>query len=197
MSAAASANRRYRPPQRLAETQLYEYALGSLSRHAQSTAELRQRLVRRAAEPPAVAAVLQRLTAAGLLDDRRFALQFATYAAGAKRFGHYRIAWELRRKGVAEEFIAAALAEVFPAERDEAALVRARLERRLRSHRPPYPKKVLRSAYRSLLRAGFSSAIILRELRRPEVSGRQPLEEPFPPEAESPRAHGKQEAENK
>jgi regulatory protein len=110
--------------------------------------------------------VLDRLTAVGLLDDRRFALLFAGYRAGARRFGRYRIARELRRKGVAEEFIAAALAEVFPAERDELVLVRAQLARRLRRHPRPYTEKVLRSAYRSLLRAGFSSAIILRELHR-------------------------------
>ncbi|MFQ5927711.1 MAG: regulatory protein RecX [Terriglobia bacterium] len=180
---AARAKRPYaRPPKRLAETQLYTYALASLARRAHSTAELHQRLARRAAEPRAVAAVLTRLTAAGLLDDRRFAFQFASYAAGARRFGRYRIARELRRRGVAEEFIAAALAEVFPDEQDEAALVRARLARRLRPHRPPYTEKVLQSAYRSLLRAGFPSAIILGELRRRR---RQPRDEPFEPEAEN------------
>lgn len=43
--------------------------------------------------------------------------------------------------------------------------MRKRIERRLsRSAGPPYPEKVLRSLYASLLRAGFSSAIIRSEL---------------------------------
>jgi len=65
---------------------------------------------------------------------------------------------------VAEEWIEEALAEVFPAEKDERALVRKRLERRLKDQRPPYPQKLLRSLYASLLRAGFASAIIRDEL---------------------------------
>ncbi len=137
--------------------------------------ELRRKLERRAVAPVDIDPVLNRLTAAGLLDDQRFAVQFASYYAGARRFGRYRVARELRRRGVAEEFIAEALAEVFPAERDEVALLRARLTRRLRRYPRPYTEKVLRSAYRSLLRAGFSSAIIRRELRRfwPGSAGRR------------------------
>jgi len=78
-----------------------------------------------------------------------------------------------------------ALAEIFPGEGDERRLLRQRLERRLRGKARPYSDKVVRSAYASLLRAGFSSAIIRDELfkrtRRasteddPEVSG--PLED--------------------
>lgn len=137
--------------------------------------ELRRKLAARALDPADVDTVLDRLAAASLLDDRRFAVQFASYYAGARRFGRYRITRELRRRGVAEEFIAEALAEVFPTERDEVALVRGRLERRLRRYPRPYTEKVLRSAYQSLLRAGFSSAIIRRELCRfrPGPAGRR------------------------
>lgn len=65
---------------------------------------------------------------------------------------------------MAEELIAETLAEIFPGEEEERALIRARLERRLRNQRPPYSNKLLRSLYGSLLRAGFSSAIIRDEL---------------------------------
>lgn len=155
-----------RRPKQLAEPQLYDFALNSLTRRAQSIAELRQRLQRRAVEPAAVERVLTRLLDAGLLDDHRFALHYAAYRAGARRFGRYRIRRELRCKGLPEELIERALAEAFPEEKDEVALVRARLARRLRGKERPYSEKVLRSAYQSLLRAGFSSAIILRELER-------------------------------
>lgn len=177
LSGTARADRSRRPfRRRLAESELYTYALTSLGRRAHSSAELRQRLARRALEPAAVERIVARLTDAGLLDDRRFALLFSGYHAGAKRHGRYRIARELRRRGVAEELIAAALAETFPEEQDEVELVRMRLGRRLRRYRPPYSEKVLRSAYQSLLRAGFSSAIIRRELDRRR---QKPLDDEF------------------
>jgi len=157
---------RGRRPKQLAEPQLYEFALNSLARRSQSTTELRQRLQRRALEPEAVGRILSRLQDAGLLDDRRFALHYAAYRACAKRFGRYRIRRELRQKGLPEDLIAQALAEVFPEEIDEVALVRARLARRLRGKERPYAEKAFRAAYQSLLRAGFSSAIIWRELAR-------------------------------
>lgn len=104
------------------------------------------------------------MVARGWLDDRRFALAYARYRANTGRYGRYRIARELRRKGLAEQWIEEALAEVLPTEKDERALLRKRIERRLRHQRPPYSEKVLRSLYASLLRAGFSSAIIRREV---------------------------------
>lgn len=110
----------------------------------------------------------------GWLDDRRFAQGFARQRAG-RRYGRYRIARELRRRGVSDELIEEALAEVFPAEGDERALARQRLERRLSRERPPYSDKVLRSLYASLLRAGFSSGIIRDELFRLARIGRARL----------------------
>jgi regulatory protein len=102
----------------------------------------------------------------GWLDDARFALAFARHRAEHRRFGRFRIARELRKRGVADEWIEEALQEVLPAEEDERALLCKRLDRRLRSHKPPYADKLLRSLYASLLRAGFSSAIIRDELFR-------------------------------
>ena len=143
-----------------------DYALKALARRAHSGEELRKKLEARADGPAAVERTLESVAASGWLDDRKFALAYARFRAGARRFGRHRIARELRRKGVAEEHIEAALAEVFPAARDEAALVRQRLERRLRGAAPPYPEKLVRALYASLLRAGFPSAIIRNELFR-------------------------------
>jgi SOS response regulatory protein OraA/RecX len=121
------------------------------------------KLKRRAQLPADVEDVLSELNGRGWLDDRRFARDFAR-ARARRRYGRYRISRELRSKKVAEELIEESLAEVFPEEQDERALVRKRLERRLRGQRPPYPLKLLRSLYAGLLRAGFSSAIIRDEL---------------------------------
>jgi len=128
--------------------------------------------------------VLISLTERGWLDDQKFAHSYARSRA-ARRYGRYRITRELRRRGLSDELIEEALAEVFPSEKEEQALIRKRLERRLRGKPRPYSDKLLRSIYASLLRAGFASAIIRDELfkrtRRglsvddPEASG--PLED--------------------
>lgn len=124
---------------------------------------MRQKLSRRAANPRDVDSVLERLLARHWLDDSRFALGYARYRS-RRRYGRRRIEMELRRRGVAAELIAEALAEVFPEEGDERALVRQRIEKRLQREKKPYGMKLFRSLYASLLRAGFASAIILDEL---------------------------------
>ena len=107
--------------------------------------------------------VLADLNGRGWLDDRRFAHGYARSRV-SRRYGRFRITRELRRRGLSDELIEEALAEVFPSDRDERALVRKRLERRLRGKLRPYSDKLLRSVYASLLRAGFASAIIRDEL---------------------------------
>ena len=73
------------------------------------------------------------------------------------------MARDLRARGVPDRHIEAALEEVAKST-DEAALVRQRIERKLRSFRGEIDEKKLASLYRSLLRTGFSVDIIRREL---------------------------------
>lgn len=153
------------PRKKLAdEEQLYQAALGALMRRAYSTFEMRRYLEERAEEKPAVRRVLDRLKQQGYLDDARYAAQFARYRAEARRQGRFRIARELRARGVPDRHIEAALDAAFD-EADEAALVRARIERKLRSRHGPMDKRRLASLYRGLLRAGFSADVIRAELR--------------------------------
>jgi regulatory protein len=98
------------------------------------------------------------------LDDARYALEFARHHARLRRQGRYRIARDLRARGVPDRHIEAALDAVF-AETDEAALVRARLKRRLSHLRGKLDQRKLASLYRSLLAAGFSSDIVRAELK--------------------------------
>ncbi len=154
-----------RIPRKLAtEDQLYTAALRGLMRRAHSIYEMRQALERRAEEKTSVQRVLQRLKRENLLDDARYARDFARSRAQSRRQGHYRIARELRARGVPDRHIRTALEEIF-AEVDEATLVRKRLERRLRQLRGALDERKLASLYRSLLRAGFSTDIIRQELR--------------------------------
>jgi len=146
------------------EEQLYAAALRALMRRAHSIHEMRQALERRAEDKNSVRRVLARLKQEKLLDDARYACQFARYHAESRRRGRFRIARELRARGVPDRHISAALDEVF-AEVDEATLVRQRLERRLRHVHGPLDQRQLASLYRSLLRAGFSSDVVRQQLR--------------------------------
>ena len=154
-----------RPPRKLStEEELYTAAIRALMRRAHSVYEMRQALERRAQERAAVMRVLQRLKNEQLLDDARYARQFARHRAESRRQGHYRIARDLRARGVPDRHIEAALEEVFR-ETDERALVRKRIERRLKLLRGPLDRRKLASLYGNLLRAGFAADDIRAELR--------------------------------
>ncbi|HKW88749.1 MAG TPA: regulatory protein RecX [Candidatus Acidoferrales bacterium] len=140
-------------------------------RRAHSVHEMKEYLSRRAENQETIAPVIQKLKEQQYLDDARYARDYARVHAQGRRQGKFRIARELRARGVPDRHIEAALDAVF-AETDEAALVRARLKRKLQSIRgltavpgKPLDEKKLASLYRSLLRAGFSSDVIRAELR--------------------------------
>src|SRR2546429_6704855 len=74
-----------------------------------------------------------------------------------------------RARGIPDRHIASALEEVAQTS-DEAAMVRQRIERKLRSYRGPdtrkkIDEKKMASMYGSLLRAGFSADVVRRELK--------------------------------
>jgi regulatory protein len=146
------------------EEQLYDYALKALMRRAHSVFEMRGALERRADEKPLVQRVLARLKGHQYLDDARYAKQFVRRHSENRRQGRHRIARELRARGVPDRHIEAAIEEVLR-DVDAGAQVRKRIERKLRSLRGPLDERKLASLYGALLRAGFDSDIIRRELR--------------------------------
>lgn len=147
------------------EQQLFASALRALTRRAHSVHEMRAYLERRAQKDAPVAAVIARLCEESYLDDARYALEYARSHANGRRQGRFRITRELRARGVSDPHIDAALDTVF-AETDETALVRARLKRHLAGLGGAVDRRKARSLYHSLLRAGFPSDLIQRELRR-------------------------------
>ena len=146
------------------EQQLYTSALRALMRRAHSIHEMREYLERRAEDKEHVSAVVARLRELNYLDDARFALDYARQHAQSRRQGRFRIARELRTRGVPDRHIEAALDSIF-AETDESALVRARLKRHLAHARGAIDQRKLASLYRNLLRAGFSADVIRTELK--------------------------------
>jgi regulatory protein len=146
------------------EQDLYTVALSALMRRAHSIHEMKDYLGRRANDPDQVPPIIARLRESRYLDDARYAADYARQHAQARRQGRFRIARELRGRGVPDQHIEAALEAVF-AETDESSLVRARLKRRLAHLKLPLDQRKVASLYRSLLGAGFSADIIRAELR--------------------------------
>ena len=147
-----------------AEQQLYTCALRALMRRAHSSHEMREYLNRRAEDKEQISAVIARLREQNYLDDARYALEYARQHANSRRQGRFRIARELRARGVPDRHIEAALNTIF-AETDETALLRGRVKRKLAQVRGPVDQRRIASLYRSLLRAGFASDAIRSELR--------------------------------
>jgi regulatory protein len=100
----------------------------------------------------------------GQIDDARYAKQFARQRTEGRKQGKFRVARDLRARGVPDQHIDAALKETAE-QNDEATMVRQRIERKLRAYRGEIDEKKMASIYGSLLRAGFSSDVVRRELK--------------------------------
>jgi regulatory protein len=166
-----------RNPRKLeSEEELYAAAVGALARRAHSVFEMRTYLERRSDDTNAVKRVLARLRERKYLDDARYARQFATDRSRLRHQGRYRIARELRTRGVADTYVESALAEL-AGQTDEAAEVRRQIARHLKSLRGPLDQRRIASLQRGLLRAGFSGDAIRAGIRAiasedvPELTG--------------------------
>jgi regulatory protein len=147
------------------EAQLYDAAIKILMRRAHSVHEMNKALARRCEDEKLVKAVVDRLKRESLLDDARFAKQFTRLRTESRKQGEFRIARDLRSRGVPDRHIEAATKEMAAAT-DVSALIRQRIERKLRLFRGEIGEKKLASLYRSLVGAGFPSDLIRKELHR-------------------------------
>ncbi len=129
-----------RPRQLETEEELYEVAVRALMRRAHSVHEMKRKLERRSDNKLLVQVVMARLKENGMIDDARYAKQFARQRTESRKQGKYRVARDLRARGIPDRHIASALEEVAQTS-DETAMVR------------------------SLLRAGFSADVVRRELK--------------------------------
>ena len=138
----------------------YRAALRALARRAHARFDLRRRLLQKQHPPAAVDGALERLAASGLLDDARFARDYAGARAtrGGGR-GPARLVRDLLSqgvpRGVAEEAVRMALADEGV---DPAAALRAVAEKRAiqLAGLPPVVRKRRLAAF--LARRGFQGA---------------------------------------
>jgi regulatory protein len=168
-----------RPRQVDTEADLYDIAVRALMRRAHSVNEMKKKLERRASSKLLAQVVMARLKESGQLDDARYAKQFTRQRTEGRKQGKFRVARDLRARGVSDANIDAAIKESAdePAER---SIIRSRIERKLRSFRGEINDKKLASLYGSLLRAGFPSDAIRRELKsltREEIPDVEPAED--------------------
>lgn len=154
-----------KPRQMETESELYDAAIKILMRRAHSVSEMKKALARRCDDEKLVKAVMDRLKRQNLVDDAKYARQFARHRSESRKQGQFRIARELRARGVPDRHIAAALEDAAK-ESDPAALIRQRIERKLKLWRGEIDEKRSASLYRSLLAAGFPADLIRRELKR-------------------------------
>jgi regulatory protein len=154
-----------KPRQLETEVEMYDVALRALMRRAHSVHEMKKKLERRSDNKLLVQVVMARLKENGLIDDARYAKQFARQRTESRKQGKFRISRDLRARGIPGRHIADALEETAKTT-DESAMVRQRIERKLRSFRGEIDEKKMASIYGSLLRAGFSADVVRRELKK-------------------------------
>ena len=168
-----------RPKKRdpVGEPELFEYAIGALSRRMRTVRDLRRLMKPRAFEGERgetdMDRVCERLIELKYLSDERFAADFTRLRKENQGFGRRRVAQDLAVKGVAKELAADTLAAAFN-ETDEVALARAYCERK-RIKKPVEQKDSARIMNR-LMRAGYSSTAIFKlfkawRVEEPESGG--------------------------
>jgi regulatory protein len=124
----------------------------ALARRDLTSSELERRLRQAGFDPAACGDALARAADAGYLDDARVALERARRLS-ERGASDVAIRDELRRRGVADDGVDAALAAVTP-EQERAAQLAARLGGGAR-------------AARALLRRGYPEDVVERTIRRP------------------------------
>ena len=154
-----------KPRQLETEAQVYDAAIKILMRRAHSVHEMKKALARRCEDDKIVRGVVERLKRENLLDDARYAKQFTRRRTESRKQGEFRIARDLRARGIPDRHIETAIKDAAAAT-DPGAIIRQRIERKLRLYRGEIDERKMASLYRSLIGAGFPSDLIRKELHR-------------------------------
>ena len=141
-----------------------EIVLRRLDRAPAPRAALAELLERKETDPRVAGEVLDRLEAAGLIDDAAYAATLARTRFAEKGAARRAIADELRRKGLGERAIGAALAQINSDDEAGAALVLAR--KKLRATRGLDPVVRKRRALAALGRKGHSQGVAFSAIER-------------------------------
>lgn len=149
------------------EESLYEYAVGALGRRMRTVAEIKRLMRNRVREQPhaelLVDVVVARLKEHKYLNDSSYAESYSRFRKENEKFGRRRVVQDLKAKGVHGEIIERAVGAAYD-EVNEEQLAREFLRRR-RAKKPADQKQAAR-VFRMLARAGFSTGIAVRILKK-------------------------------
>ncbi len=131
--------------------------LDQLTGQARSRHELAARLARRNVPDDVAGRLLDRFEEVGLIDDEAFARSWVDSRQRTRGLARRALAQELRRKGVDDETARDVLAEVDPADEEQAA--RALVRKKLRSLRGVDDTAAARRLAGLLARKGYSAGL--------------------------------------
>jgi regulatory protein len=156
--------------QPLDEGALYEYSVGALGRRMRTVAELKRMMRSRVEEGDAgetkIERVIARLKEQRYLNDTNFAADYTRLRQENNSFGKRRVQQDLIQKGVHANVIAKTLDTAYENVNEE-ELARQHLTRK-RVRKPANEKEVAR-VMRMLMRAGFSTGVIFKILKKWDV----------------------------
>lgn len=162
--------RRSRTVKHYDESSLYEYAVGALGRKMRTIAELkrlmRERVRTQADGDHLIESVVERLKQQRYLNDTQYATSYSQFRQENEKFGRIRVVQDLKAKGVHGDIIDKTVTAAY-SNINEETLAREFL-RKKRAKKPKDQKEAAR-VFRRLVRAGFSSRIIIKILRAWDV----------------------------
>ena len=149
---------------------LYEYAVGALARQMRTVAEIKRLMRNKVKEQEhgelLVEMVVARLKEQKYLNDTSYAESYSRFRRENEKFGRLRVIQDLKTKGVHGDVIDSVVSAAY-GDVNEEQLAREFL-RRKRLVKPEGQKQAAR-VFRTLMRAGFSSRVIFRILKKWDV----------------------------
>jgi regulatory protein len=135
----------------------YDYALNLLTARPYTVRNLRRKIVQQGFAPADADATIERLVANGLLDDARYAEQFARGRLLGPGASRRRIRQQLFQRGVSAEVADAAIASVIDDESvDLAVVIEKDARKKLTSLSGLEPLVIRRRLYAHLARRGYN-----------------------------------------
>ena len=154
------------------EDQLYEYAVGALSRRMRTVAELKRLMRARVEDAEAeygqtlIELVIRRLKDQGYLNDAQYAAYYSSLRRDNQKLGRMRVITELKTRGVRGSVIEKAIEVAYEGVSDEK---QAREFLRRKHLVKPKDQKQTARIFRQLARAGFGTKTIFTILKKWDV----------------------------
>ncbi|MBR8743479.1 regulatory protein RecX [Nocardiopsis sp. MG754419] len=158
------------PPGEDPEAKVRNLVLRMLTHSPRTRAQLERSLYRREYEEELVTRVLDRIEEAGLIDDAAFAKGWVSSRHHSRHLSRRALSQELRTRGIEEETVREAVAEV--SDEDETEAARALARKRLAGSRGKDDETRIRRALGALARKGYPAGLSYRIVREElEVEG--------------------------